>query len=326
MRRLDPHCFFPDPSNLDGEWLTRLDVSADTRRRYLRLSQVERRKLEGDRLLFEEYMRHGLIQKGRGETGLIGRGADDLDRSWLKKGDGRAVDFKSALKVLNAYAAYQKWVKQFDANGLVILDIIIPYWFKGWAEIKYKYNGPGFFQLRITHKEPSFGKLGDVSWANLEIRLTEQEITGWATLDDFKKNPWRYLAAKRDWPRLYGWTSRNGEVQPVDSLGLVSYLRYSCERSVGKGSFPQRRVFSGGADTISICSDSEIVLNIPRPKVGEIQKFLNQLLAQGYFEHRIPRTAWQLEFKVAEDLMHVSVASVGCGHSRFLGLIFVGQD
>jgi hypothetical protein len=309
------------PWQLDADWMERLEVPERLRRHYFHLSLPERMKLEGDRQLIEHYSQRGLLQDGRTKESLIGRMSQELDRSWLQAGKGRAVDFKQALQVLEIYAAYHAWATTIPHNRAALLDVILPYSYNGGIPL----IAGGFLRIQIEVASPLLGKVGDVQWSNGHIELTELRLVNnrfWmppsqpfdkgTNLQDY---PFCFLDIKQE-RRWGGWRS-DSTAEQYSLIGYLGvYIRDVCGRGKRKESLFQLN-FTPPFVAEQNPSESLCCLSFSNPTAHQLQEFLNGL-AQRHFDVKTPPNKdWQLQFDVAHDLTSITTASIFKGHSVF---------
>lgn len=292
----------PEPWMLNEEWLERLEIPEELRRHYGHLSEVERRKLEGDRLLIKYYQERGLLPTGKTTHGLVSRMANDMDRHWLRAGKGRAVDFKKTFEVLEIYADYHAWASQFSGYDQrarhTLLDFILPYWAKDSAPT-YHYYSPGFLRITCDVWNPMINQRGIVRWGYFLIEFTELQYTKTWKSDEII-DPFTRLYPEH---RLRTFGSR-------DSCGFLAKLqrrfriRFDDDQISGQPLFrkDQRLQY-----IMSIGLPEETV-TWSEPNASQVKEILD-MLAYLHFAERYPSDAWRLQFEVAPDLTKIVVAS-----------------
>ncbi|MCR4311397.1 MAG: hypothetical protein NUV54_02410, partial [Candidatus Taylorbacteria bacterium] len=228
----------PEPWILTSDWFDRLEVSEKERRHYRHLSSIERQKIETDRLLAESYEREHLLKEGKTKGGLLTRVAEDIDRTWLRPGKGRAVDFKHTLKVLETYATYRAWAGQYQ-ESTPVLDVVVPYIIsKIFYGLRYVHCGPGFIRLKLVLNRPYVGTLGKVLWDEASFSMTEVCVTGLESgtviSRAFDRNPFSYLDTKlatRNW--TFALNRDTGQFGATSSLGFVDLFKKSWRAWLG---------------------------------------------------------------------------------------------
>lgn len=274
----------PQPWGLSTDgWMDRLGIREADRRHYAHLSEAELRALEGLRGLLVHYGQTDLLREGATTSSLMKRFCEDIDSSWLKKGKGRAVDFRHAFQVLARYAEYREWAQSFPGKKPVI-DLVLPYFIKGFGT---GCNGPGFVRIEFEVSDPQVGKFQNVRWTKARCVITELKFIDnvqWNALH-FGKHPFEFLDPERT---IRYFTYRMGGES--DRLGLVSYMSKFLRQVASKG------------DGFRInCVEHQIDAYWDLPNQKQIGEFF-QAFASLYFHHRVPRKKWQLQLEVGEDL------------------------
>lgn len=302
----------PKPEALDDEWFDRLNTSEPDRRRYKHLTNNELKWLEANRQLVDHYTSREILKEDRTAKSLLNDMAETLDKIWLKAGKGRAVDFRGAFNVLESYTEYLDWTKKFK-NQMTILDVTLPYCFR--KDRLYGADGLlGFINIIIKVYDPSFDRVGQIVWRNINIEITEIE-TGkpgeQLNMQDsykFMENPYSFLKPDAS-RRLFTQRLQDKKIVYLEGPGLVNYLIGMCQIICGDGVVPPNQAYyehlfhqeyHHGNQYI----DSLIEMNIHDGSSEKLQKFLDYL-AQLIYHFRIPYGFWQWDFNVADDLTQV---------------------
>jgi hypothetical protein len=279
---------------LDEVWLERLGASARDQRHYLCLSELERRKLDSDWQLLTYYYDADLQEYNKTPEGFIRRMASELDRLWLRAGKGRAVDFKGALRVLQAYGQYQNWFKSLPRR-VFLVDLVIPYLWEGISR--------GFCSLRVTLEEPLVGKLGEVVWEKGSIDIDEIEPDDHSE-DQFCLDPFRFFPS------------------PIKRRKEGSGITWKLSQFLYRANYPMCRhspsislPASSGEEmrstTIFRCGNGYVDPNYARIGIKEVNASQMQTFFDKLVVHVspliVPRDQGELRFEVADDLTTVKV-------------------
>jgi hypothetical protein len=299
----------PNAWELDEEWFGRLEIPEDLRRHYSHLSICERQAWEQLRLLVEHYKKSNVLQDGKTARSLLRRIAEELDIFWLLKGKGRAVDFKNTFEVFERYSKYQAWTEDFPQGDKKIIDKVFPY-----GKFKEKeYDIRGFFRIEIWLSHPILKRDGKIKWELGKIKITDlkvdESLMTVPQADFYEANPSKYRPVKlmkRD------YQSSDSVLYPteLDKLkgGFVGSVVGYCLDSVTEWHHTQyknifREAWLGGFFVNDI-----IEKFVKDPTVSQFQEFLAGI-AKFYFDWRVPKKDWKLQFNVAPDLSSITVAT-----------------
>ncbi|MFH1405367.1 MAG: hypothetical protein ABIH21_04720 [Patescibacteria group bacterium] len=254
----------PQPWELDESWRRRLkrlptrDWSA-----YFGLDPNERRMIESLRAAMMYYhvcimLRDSAYPPDDGierslANGLVRYVGDHFDNALLGEGYGRCVDFRAALRVIEAYAEYMESVHRIASYSLargstygeyVLLHLIIPYWLYDMPKSQF---GPGFWEIRVVGVEPFFGKQGKVHWRDLRLTVSERALNTGACLsleNKFDSNPFNFFAPNTT-PRRFD-ESHVKPQEPDEDDGLLGYAQKAmhalCDSGDDKSLLPEGRV------------------------------------------------------------------------------------
>lgn len=299
MKKLITKNDLPLPSQLNEEWMNRLEISEKNRRHYSHLSESERNLMEAMRLIIDDYRKKEITRPDGTKKSFINKTANFIDEKILRPGKGKAVDFKHAFSVIEKYAEYSSWVKSYDDKHTA-LDIIIPYFHDAhWPLLDY--CGPGVIQIQITLYRPTFGKFGFIQWSEATIKITELEIQEKPKnesefIKKFKKNPFEFIDPKNLTNKSTTFGMRNGQFAAIDRLGFLKYYESGIEKYLHQ--FPQN--FQKTPDLWDF--------QIKFPRQSEIQNLLD-VISMYHFNMRVPKENWQLRFDVPKDLCDILASS-----------------